>query len=49
VRASPGLSINFKPWQAAGDTLQPVSFEQLSLDRRPRSWLVQLVSRRKSI
>lgn len=47
VRAAPGLSIDFGPWQAAGDTLEATAFDRTSVNQRPTIWLLQLVTRRR--
>lgn len=47
VRETPGLSIDFKPWQAAGDTLEAIAFDRTELRRHPSVWRLDLVTRRK--
>ena len=46
-REDPGLSIDFGPWQAAGDTLEVTAFERTSRNQRPILWLMKLATRRK--
>lgn len=43
------LRVDFRPWQAAGDTLALEAFDRLPpYDGRRATWLMQLVSRRKT-
>jgi hypothetical protein len=46
-RGVPGLSIDFGPWQPAGDTLEVTAFERASRNQRPIMWLLQLATRPK--
>ena len=46
-RGVPGLSIDFGPWQAAGDTLEVTTFERTSRNHRPDLWLLELATRPK--
>src|SRR5665213_4323330 len=46
-REAPGLSIDFRPWQAAGDTLEVTAFERSPRNQRPIIWRLQLATRPK--
>lgn len=41
------IQIDFRPWQAIGDTLEIVDFRQEQRELGPRTWLLQLAARRK--
>ena len=48
VRAAPGLSIDFGPWQAPGDTLDVTAFVRVTRNQRLTPWILQLAGRRKN-
>ena len=41
------LKTDFTPWQTSGDTLEIVGLRQEQRERGPKTWLLQLASRRK--
>ena len=47
ARDTPGLNMDVTPWQASGDTLEVMGFDLVSVNKRPKTWVIQLVSRRK--